>query len=604
MTSSSSAGGFGGAIARNRRRSLLASRSVLPLLLLASSLLAACSNPPALTALDPPTGRPHDVIFVKGDGRELAQIVWDADTSDEKVIPGAYGGAFMFSVPPGTAPGAHTVKLQNSDGRSNAVTFNVLNSPGPLDVPRPPGPPVEFPAPRIDAVTLVGTAFGSSGVDVTLYVQGANIDVGATVWLQEPGTGSSTDPELTELATVSHKVLLNNWFGISSQELGYPIYHYSSAIVTVGLRHPGEELTLLVKNLDDETSDPIKYTLPADAKKVDSDGDGLLDSWETAGYDINSDGTPEVDLPAMGADPYRRDVFVELDVMDALKNPPAPINGGSPDNTVFDALRQMFESAPILNYGDEPGIHLAIDHSGKPCLTNPETGEPVCSFRTIIFDIGGQIPTKNEPDPFGDSEVRYSLLKKNNFDNARLDNIYHYAIWGRWQVNTLSGFSDKADDFVITFDEFGPDYYKPQSNIEAFAHELGHNLGQRDGGAGDYPKYHPNHLSVMSYNWIFRTAWTNDLRLKRATCLPFYYADPAAKETSGTVFGSSLVADYSEGMAKERERPLTSALGSTAVCGTAIDWGNVDTAAGAIKDFANWPALVFDGPSRNGSLKP
>ncbi len=40
--------------------------------------------------------------------------------------------------------------------------------------------------------------------------------------------------------------------------------------------------------------------------RPDADGDGLPDTWETDGIDTNDDGTPEVDLPAMGAAPTTR----------------------------------------------------------------------------------------------------------------------------------------------------------------------------------------------------------------------------------------------------------------------------------------------------------
>src|SRR4029453_14629462 len=35
------------------------------------------------------------------------------------------------------------------------------------------------------------------------------------------------------------------------------------------------------------------------------------------GFDGNNDGIPDVDLPAMGADPARKDLFVEIDWMSA-----------------------------------------------------------------------------------------------------------------------------------------------------------------------------------------------------------------------------------------------------------------------------------------------
>lgn len=50
----------------------------------------------------------------------------------------------------------------------------------------------------------------------------------------------------------------------------------------------------------------------------DSDGDGLLDSWESQGLDINNDGTVDLDLPALGADPNHKDLFVEVDGITGL----------------------------------------------------------------------------------------------------------------------------------------------------------------------------------------------------------------------------------------------------------------------------------------------
>src|SRR4029453_5184850 len=48
---------------------------------------------------------------------------------------------------------------------------------------------------------------------------------------------------------------------------------------------------------------------------ADSDGDGLLDSWEINGLDADRDGMIDVKLPAMGANPNHKDLFVELDWM-------------------------------------------------------------------------------------------------------------------------------------------------------------------------------------------------------------------------------------------------------------------------------------------------
>ena len=49
---------------------------------------------------------------------------------------------------------------------------------------------------------------------------------------------------------------------------------------------------------------------------MDSDGDGLWDDWERFGIDVDGDGVIDVDLPAMGANPMHKDIFIEVDWMD------------------------------------------------------------------------------------------------------------------------------------------------------------------------------------------------------------------------------------------------------------------------------------------------
>jgi uncharacterized repeat protein (TIGR01451 family) len=105
----------------------------------------------------------------------------------------------------------------------------------------------------------------------------------------------------------------------------------------------------------------------------DKDRDGLLDSWETSG-DIDNDGTMDINLRAMGADPLRQDLFLELDWM--------PGTGvGQLDITAMEAA---FDAAPANTGGFtlpgvKPGINLWVDTGN---LSDPLLGEdgtvPVC----------------------------------------------------------------------------------------------------------------------------------------------------------------------------------------------------------------------------------
>ena len=596
-----STGRRGWLIVQPLQLSLHRSRYLLSLLIAGAILVTGCGgDPPSLSALDPPTGHPHEVVFVKGALLDHAQIVWDAGTTDEKVIPGGYQGAFMFSVPDEAMPGPHTVVLQNKTGRSNPITFTIPMTTGPDDIPRPRGQPHVFPKPRIDAVMIVGATFEPSGVRTTLYVQGANLDVGATISVKT----SMTAPPV-ELATTSHKVLRNDWYGVSHDDLEYPIYHYSSAVVVLDTLPAEQRIWLVATNLGGAQSEgDFEYVLPKDADSLDSDGDNLPDRWEISGYHADADGVIDVDLPALGADPYRRDLFVELDIMDQVASRPDQDAQKKADTTVFDALKRMFESAPIINFSESEGINLVIDYSGKPCLKHPD-GTDWCTFTTTIFDIGNQLPHP-EKDPFDSDEARFSKIKAYSFDDAKRGRIYHYGIWGIQQSNGLTGFSDKADDFIVTIGN-KPTLHTTRSHIEALAHELGHNLRQLHAGVEDDPIYKPNYPSVMSYSWAFRTGWEDGDRKKRATCLPYYYAEPGAQEeaTGKPPANVNTIVDYSEGMARQLIRPMTSAAAaSPSVCGSTITWSTIEAPFDTLKDFANWPVLGFDGPENNGGIKP
>ena len=130
---------------RPRHAAMHRSGYLLPVLLLRAPSWPGAEEPPSLAKLEPATGQPHEVVFVQGAGREFAQIVWDAGTTSEKIIPGGYQGAFMFSVPHGATPVRTPSQCRTRAGRSNTVTFTVPMPPGP-DIPRPRGQWPGFPS--------------------------------------------------------------------------------------------------------------------------------------------------------------------------------------------------------------------------------------------------------------------------------------------------------------------------------------------------------------------------------------------------------------------------------------------------------------------------
>ena len=131
------------------------------------------------------------------------------------------------------------------------------------------------------------------------------------------------------------------------------------------------------------------------ASHLDSDQDGLLDSWETTGIDMDQDGVPDLVLSGMGSNPNKRDLFLE---MDWLARQPGQKNFEPAPNVIQSAfapgpLPNMFANAPKLTgnmYGatidgsapkDIPaGISLhvdagiGVDTAGRPLSYNMNAG--------------------------------------------------------------------------------------------------------------------------------------------------------------------------------------------------------------------------------------
>ena len=87
-------------------------------------------------------------------------------------------------------------------------------------------------------------------------------------------------------------------------------------------------------------------------------GDGLPDLWETEGY-THPNGE-FVDLPAMGANPLRKDIFVHIDYMkDATHDQ-------RPDDAAIAEIVTAFADAPVSNpdptFPTGIVLHVCIDH--------------------------------------------------------------------------------------------------------------------------------------------------------------------------------------------------------------------------------------------------
>ncbi|MBL7500168.1 hypothetical protein I6A81_28765 [Frankia sp. CN7] len=193
----------------------------------------------------------------------------------------------------------------------------------------------------------------------------------------------------------------------------------------------------------------------------DADGDALFDSWETYGYHgYDSAGNVYVDLPALGANPLRKDVFVEVDCLVAASH------SHCPDQSALTDVVRAFAAAPVSNPGDgTTGIQLHLD-------TGPLYGPGSVQIngsggvRGSIGNLGGggsQIPEAgNEIIDWDGTNgwpgTDFHQLKGANFSYSQREDIFRYAIFGhqtnsRAQANDCtSGWAEdiKGNDFMVT----------------------------------------------------------------------------------------------------------------------------------------------------------
>ncbi|MFZ2170312.1 MAG: hypothetical protein WAW61_11820, partial [Methylococcaceae bacterium] len=253
---------------------------------------------------------------------------------------------------------------------------------------------------------------------------------------------------------------------------------------------------------------------------LDSDSDGLLDNWEQNGIDSNGDGTVDINLPAFGANPQRKDIFVEVDCLVAADHSHCPSK-----DAISDVV-QSFARAPVINPDGTTGVQLHIDSGplfgAGSFISVPGTSGVIGTFG----DFGGGGNQINEAgneiidafrNPLG-SGTKFSDLRKDFFDSQR-DLIFRYAIFGHQTNSRLatndctSGYANgiPGNEFIVTLGGFRTGTtpcWTPDANgfsvgnrlelAGTFQHELGHTLGLHHGGQ-DGVNEKPNYLSVMNY---------------------------------------------------------------------------------------------------------
>ncbi len=242
----------------------------------------------------------------------------------------------------------------------------------------------------------------------------------------------------------------------------------------------------------------------------DRDRDGLFDVWESVGIDVDADGVIDLDLPALGANPDKKDVFVEIDAM---------IDRGPTAAQMAFAV-QAFDAAPAEAVNNPDGsaginLHVLIDDTNVPIFGPTDLQfVDLHLIKSMYFGTAA-----DRADPNGANILKAKAL------------VYHYCVFVDQfaTAGTLGIGEMPGNDLIIALGGNWPQRVQDDPTLSEFAdmlpgaifmHELGHNLGLDHGGrdavagALDPDQFKPNYRSVMNYKWTLPRNWNyEDWRL-------------------------------------------------------------------------------------------
>ncbi|MGH3765886.1 MAG: Ig-like domain repeat protein [Pseudonocardiaceae bacterium] len=330
---------------------------------------------------------------------------------------------------------------------------------------------------------------------------------------------------------------------------------------------------------------------------VDSDGDGLLDEWETNGITIDPDGPgpiqPQfIDLPAMGADKNKPDIFLQIDPMvDATHNQ-------SLSAAAIKKVVDAFAASPYTSPTGSTGINLHVDQGSSSILNYTTNATWGALSRSHQLAYVSNLGSGNY------NWSAFQTLKDANFTPSGRTPIFHYVVAAHnYDSTTSSGISRGigASDLIVSLGSFTSGVGSVNEQAGTLMHELGHNLGLRHGG-GDDINYKPNYLSIMGYGFQLQGV------IKGGVAGTFDYSRSALASLNENSL-SEPAGIGAPGFGTRHWCPASGTYVVVADAGGAVDWNcngnatqtgvsfdvNNDTAKTTLSGYNDWANLKLKG---------
>jgi hypothetical protein len=244
----------------------------------------------------------------------------------------------------------------------------------------------------------------------------------------------------------------------------------------------------------------LALVLDAQARPLaDRDGDGLPDAWERHGVTIDGGAGPRfIDLPAMGADPAKPDIFLQIDWMAGAEHDQRP------SREAIRLVVEAFANAPYVSPTGSTGITLHVDAGPDSILAEP--GLPWGSFsraRALPWEKNLGTAASGSYDWGAFDRIEH---EPGGFTETGRAPIFHYAIFGAFHdLDDPHGWGASGNsrgiggtELIVTLGNFTDGVGTPREQAGTLMHELGHNLGLRHGGCDD-ANSKPGYVSVMNY---------------------------------------------------------------------------------------------------------